>query len=215
MMQNLTNYDNSSTLRFIHTMRNKRLFILILLLTTTLQTFAQIKSSVTRGNNGSRELVNINKEIALNKSKVHLVKFLGSDTTVTKFELDPLVQQELGEELTSLIFRCDEKNISGMLFTFYNLDMLEEGAHYIKYGYKILNDTQAHELISKLDELAITYKDYLKENQIVNNIYFEYEDITFIMHWDNKFKIRLLWEDFDSEWESISYGLAKRKLGIK
>lgn len=189
---------------------NKKIVILLLLF-GLLQSYAQI---VNPSNYGNFVLDKVNKEITLHISKEFLIKQLGSSNKVVKLEADPLTITESGE-LTTIIYRCDDKNARGMLFGFFNDVVNEVGVSYTIYNFKNLNESQSLELMSKLDNLIDTHKDYLFENPRVNNIYFDHDDITFIIYYDNKIKMRLLWNGFDSEWESRSFQWANKKLSGK
>lgn len=152
-----------------------------------------------------------NKEQTLYKAKGYLINILGSSTNVTKLEADPISSTESGE-LTTIVYSCDEKNRRGMLFGFFNDVWNKEGVIYSSYAFKNFTYEQTLELVERLDEVINENMEYLKKDQKTNNIYFDYDDITFVIYYDNKIKMRLFWNNFDSEWESLSFGWLKKKL---
>jgi hypothetical protein len=61
--------------------------------------------------------------------------------------------------------------------------------------------------MGKLKEAVNTNQKYLSAyaDRDETNIYFKYDDISFIIYYDQSFKIRVLWENFDATWDYRSF----------
>jgi len=155
------------------------------------------------------------KDKALYKAKEFVMEeIIGLETNVIKFNVDPLAETSSGE-LISLAYACEEKNMDGLVLGFFGNRWDNSGVFYQAFAFKNLPKKEAIEMLTKLnDEIELNAK-YLSADSDNNNIYFQYEDITFLIYRDSGIKIRVFWQDFDAEWESNSFSRTKRRFEKK
>ena len=192
--------------------RNQEMSLRLLLLSLLISTisFSQVPES-----SGFYFAKEFSKDIALYKAKDHLMKqVIGVDEKLIKFEIDPLASASSGE-LISLVYSCDEKKLTGLLLGFYGSRWNEAGVVYQAYAFKNLPKSNALEILSKLDKFIDDESKYLSADSDNNNMFFRYEDMTFLIFRDSGVKIRVFWNGFDSEWESTSFGRTKRRFERK
>ena len=140
---------------------------------------------------------------------------LGSYETPVKFEMDPLAASNTGE-VTSLVYKCDEKSKEGLIIGFFGDRWNSSGAIYQAYAFKDLPKSKAIELLSMLQKQIDINQKYIASDYETNNVYFKYDDMTFVIYKsDSMVKIRVFWEDFDAEWESIAFKRTKKRLENK
>jgi len=155
------------------------------------------------------------KDQALYKAKDYVMtKVIGVDNALVKFDIDPLAAASSGE-LTSLVYGCDEKNLSGLVLGFYGNRWNESGVVYQAYAFKNFPKNKALEILSKLDNYIDNESKYLSADSNNNNMFFKYDDMTFLIYRDGSVKIRVFWNGFDSEWESTAFGRTKRRFERK
>jgi hypothetical protein len=183
----------------------KALLILSLLLSTL--SFSQV--SVNKGIYFAKEF---SKDVSLYKAKNFVMsEILGIEEKLTKFEIDPLAAASSGE-LTTLVYKCEEKEISGLVLGFYGDRWNESGVSYQAYAFKNLPIKKALDILSKLEKFIEDESKFLSQDYDNNNMFFKYEDINFLIYKTNGGpKIRVFWNGFDSEWESTAFGRTKRR----
>ncbi|NVN97216.1 hypothetical protein HXX01_03225, partial [Candidatus Nomurabacteria bacterium] len=146
------------------------------------------------------------KEISLYKAKAFIVdEIIGKSTSPIKFEVDPLCAAFSGH-LTTLIFQCKEKNMEGLILGFYGDRVTSAGLIYKEYGFKYLPKTEASALLNEIKNGISQYEKFLKEDSDNNNIYFQSEDVSFILYNEAyTATIRVLWSGFDAEWSQTEF----------
>jgi len=155
------------------------------------------------------------KDQALYKAKDYVMKnVIGVEEKLTKFDIDPLAAASSGE-LTSLVYSCNEKNLSGLVLGFYGDRWNEAGVTYQAYAFKNLPEKNALEILSKIDKYIDDESKYLSADTDNNNMFFQYDNMTFLIYRDGSVKIRVFWNGFDSEWESSAFGRTKRRFERK
>ena len=74
------------------------------------------------------------KEIALYKAKDFVMhEVIGAGAEPVKFKIDPLAAASSGE-LTSLVYRCDEKAKAGLVLGFYGMQMIIRDFQFVFSG---------------------------------------------------------------------------------
>lgn len=155
------------------------------------------------------------KEISLYKAKSFVIKdLLGSSNTAVKFEIDPLAATASGE-LTSLVYKCDELKKEGLILGFYGNYWNDAGIVYQGYAFKNLPKEKALELLQKLEEAITNFNKYLSDDTDNNNIYFKYDDLTFLIYKSTEIRIRVFWNTFDAEWQDVAFRRTKRRFEKK
>jgi hypothetical protein len=155
------------------------------------------------------------KDQALYKAKEYVMtEVVGIEKNLVKFDIDPLASASSGE-LTSLVYGCDEKNLSGLILGFYGNRWNKAGVVYQAYAFKNLPERKALEILSKLDTFIDDESKYLSADSNNNNMFFQYDDMTFLIYLDGSVKIRVFWNGFDSEWEKTAFGRTKRRFERK
>ena len=153
------------------------------------------------------------KSVALYKAKEFVMKeIIGvEEKKQVKFAIDPLAASSSGE-LTSLTYTCDEKNLKGFVLGFYGNYWNEAGVVYKGYAFKNFSEDTARYILLKLATLIKSEKSYLTKNN-ENNIYFQYEDIIYLIY-NNVISgptIRVFWGGFDSEWEFTAFNRTRKR----
>lgn len=142
-------------------------------------------------------------------------KVLGVTETPEKFEMWALAAATSGE-LTSLVYKCSAKQKEGMVLAFFGNQWNEAGVLYKAYAFKDLPKAKAVELLDKLEATIETNSPYLRAETDNNNVYFKYDDMTFLVYADQAgIQMRVFWGQFDSEWNISSFQKTKRRLGKK
>ena len=130
------------------------------------------------------------KDQALYKAKDYVIKkVIGIEEKLISFDFDPLAAASSGE-LTSLVYSCDEKNLSGLVLGFYGNRWNDAGVVYQVYAFKNLPEKNALEILSKLDKYIDDESKYLSSDSD-NNMFFQYDDMTFLIYRDGTVKIRV------------------------
>ena len=152
------------------------------------------------------------KEISLYRAKEFLMnKVLGVDSKVIKFEMDPLAPTSSGE-LTTLVYRCEEKNLSGLILGFYERRWNNEGVLFTGYSFKNLDRLQASLFLETIDNYLNEYSEYFRSDLDTNNIYFKFDDMTILIEgYVTRYKIRIFWNEFDAEWTFNAFNRTKKK----
>lgn len=152
------------------------------------------------------------KEISLYRAKAFLIdQVLGSFNLAIKYSIDPLAATKSGE-LTSLSYQCDELKKQGLILGFYGDKWNANGVAYQAYAFKNLSKEKATELLNKLGELIKEHSKFLDADDNNNNVYFHYDDMVFLIYRDFTIKIRVFWEEFDSEWEMTAFKRTRKRL---
>jgi len=155
------------------------------------------------------------KEESLFKAKEFLIKSIIDlkENETIEFYVDPLAAASSGE-LTTLIYKCEQRNLEGMLLVFYGNYWNEEGVVFQGYGFKNLNREEAYAFFKKIDDAKEEHKKFLMEDVDNNNITFKFDDMQFII-WGGWYKYRVFWNRFDSSWESVSYDRTRKRFEKK
>lgn len=157
------------------------------------------------------------KDIALFKAKSYLFKnVLGTSEKVTKFEIIPLAAASSGE-LTTLLYKCEEKNKEGLVLGFYGNYWNDAGVLYQGFAFKNFDKNQAFDFLNKIESAIEANQKWMKENGDNNNIYFSYDDIDILITSSSFgiYNIRLFWEGFDSTWEKTAFERSKKRFERK
>lgn len=184
----------------------------ILIATLLFSTLANSQISESTGLYFAKEF---SKDQALYKAKDYVMKqIIGVDKTLIKFDIDPLAAASSGE-MTSLVYGCEEKDLSGLVLGFYGDRWNDVGVIYQAYAFKNFPKNKALDILSKIDAYIDDESKYLSEDSDNNNMFFQYDDMTFLIYRDGGVKIRVFWNGFDSEWESTAFGRTKRRFERK
>ena len=153
------------------------------------------------------------KEIALYNVKTFLIKnILGQTNDLIKFEADALTSANSGE-LTTLAYRCTSLNKEGLILGFYGNRWNEAGVVYQSYEFKNFPIKEANEFLDKIEKMISENTKFIESDPDVNNIYFQYDDITVLIYDDmSSFKLRIFWNGFDSLWDLSTFKKTKRRL---
>lgn len=176
----------------------------------TVITYSQIK------NNNIWYAKEFSKDIALYNSKNYLFKnVLGVNSEVVKFEIIPLAAASSGE-LTTLLYKCENKQKEGLILGFYGNYWNDAGVVYQGFGFKNLEKDQAIEFLNKIQSAIEDNKKFINDEADNNNIYFKYDDID-VLIWSSSqtYTIRLFWNGFDSSWEKTAFDRSKRRFEKK
>lgn len=187
-------------------MRLKIILLLTILFLGQLS-FGQVKATNLNYVWAAKEF---SKDVAQFRAKSFLYRnILGIDENVGKFELTALAAASSGE-LTTLLYKAEEKNKEGMLLGFFGDYWNESGAVYQGYAFKNLDKNDAYEFLTKVSEAIEQNDKYLKNSTSDNNIYFSYKDIDVIIYFGGQ-SMRLFWNNFDSSWDRTAFDRSKRR----
>jgi len=186
-------------------MKLKLLFFILLL---SQSIFGQVST-----NSGIFFAKEFSKDIALYKAKSFVINdVIGLSDSSIRFEIDPLAASMSGE-LTSLVYLCSEKNMEGLILGFYGDRWNENGVIYQSYAFRNFPKSKAIELLNKVEKLINENSDYLSQDQDNNNVYTKYEDCLFLIYKNQgDTKIRVFWNNFDSDWEYTAFKRTKKRL---
>ena len=155
------------------------------------------------------------KEISLYKSKEYVVKnVLNIGNEVIKFQVTPLAAATSGE-LTTLVYKCRQRNKEGLILSFYGDYWNDGGIKYTGYAFKDIEKKNAIILLEKLSSIIHDNYEFLSEiNMDDYNISYREDDMLFIFYNTGlkQTKIRVFWSGFDSEWDAKSLYKTRDKL---
>ena len=157
------------------------------------------------------------KEIALFNAKRYLFKeVLGPSPNITKFEIVPLAAASSGE-LTTLLYKCDEKQKEGLVLGFYGNYWNDAGILYQGFAFKNLDKNEAFDFLNKIQSAIEANLKFMKENPDNSNIYFTDNDIDILISATEYgiYNIRLFWKGFDSTWEKTAFERSKKRFEKK
>lgn len=183
-------------------------YLLILLSQAVFSQVAQTQNNIIYAKEFS-------KEISLYKAKSFVINdLLAGSEKIVKFEIDPLAATASGE-LTSLVYKCEELKKEGLILGFYGDYWNTTGVVYQGYGFKNLPKEKALELLQKIEDAKTNFNKYLSDDSDSNNIYFTYDDLTFLIYQSSETRIRVFWKTFDAEWQDVAFKRTKRRFEKK
>lgn len=157
------------------------------------------------------------KDVALYRAKEFLMSnVLDTNDRSIEFEVIPLVAEASGE-LTTLIFNCEEQNKSGLIIGFFNDKWLNPtGVNVESYSFKVFNEEQATEFIDLINKEVDKSWKFLKKNWNNNNLIVRYQDVD-VLIWTSSSAplMRVFWDGYDAEWQSLSFNRSKRRFERK
>ena len=156
------------------------------------------------------------KEIALYTAKTFVAhEILENKGSIVRFEIDPLAAASSGE-LTTLVYKCPSQNKTGLVLGFYGSRWNDAGIIFQSYGFKDLPIIKANEFIDKIESSFTDNSKYLNEDLDNNNISFNYDDIKILIYAvPNGIKLRIYWNDYDSEWYYSEFKKTQKRLSKK
>lgn len=156
------------------------------------------------------------KEFSLYYAKSFVAhNILENKGNVLKFEIDPLAAASSGE-LTTLVYKCPSQNKRGLVLGFYGSRWNDAGVNFLSYAFKDLPIIKANEFIAKIESAVTENAKYLNEDLDNNNISFNYDDIKILIYAvPSGFKLRIFWNDFDSDWYYGDFKKTQKRLPKK
>lgn len=152
------------------------------------------------------------KDIALYRAKAFVFQqVIGSTDDLIEFQIDPLAAASSGE-LTSLVYKCQQQQKEGLILGFYGDYWNNAGVVYKGYAFKNIPKEKALALLDKIQKAIKDKTKYLDQDKDNNNIYFQSDDISFLITNSGGIKIRVFWNQFDSEWDMTAFKRTKRRL---
>ena len=153
------------------------------------------------------------KEVSQFRSKEYIMDYIigPSGNKEIKFETESLASDD-SAGVVSIAFNCTELNKKGLLLAFIGKNRNEFGTLTTAYGFKYIPYDEAVSLLNRIDKVKDNNKDYMKDENDVNNVYIEHEDMRFILYRDGGDKIRVFWNGFEVEWERTPFDRTKRRL---
>ena len=152
--------------------------------------------------------------------KKFVMDLLGVDTSITQLDVSSLAADNLGE-LSTLIYKCEQKKASGLVLVFRGGKYNEYGTTFTDWKFRNFTVSEARELFLKLDNIIETEshktsdKEKLLYGQDDSNIYFRYKDVTFLIYWKDGLMMRLFWKDFDASWKLSAYKRTRNRFEKK
>lgn len=169
--------------------------------------FAQVKQT----SNNLFQAKEWSKQISLTKAKSFFYRdVIGVSEDVQKFSIIPLAAASSGE-LTTLLYRSSEKEMEGMILSFYGNYWNDQGVEYQGYGFYHMNKTKVIQLIDKMDKAIEENKRFLSSDGNNNNIFFAFEDMEVLIYIDGGIKSRIFWKTFDATWDQTAYRRTKKR----
>ncbi len=183
------------------------------LLTVIIIIFSIFSKAQVPVNSGVVFAKEFSKEIALYRAKAFVIEtVLGISSEVVGFQIDPLAASSSGE-LTSLVYRCQEKGKEGMVLGFYGDYWNSAGVEYKGFSFKDISKDKALYLLDTIQKAIDDYSTFLSQDKDNNNIYFKAEGMTFLIsNMTGGIKIRVFRNEFDAEWDMTAFRRTKRRL---
>lgn len=154
----------------------------------------------------------IAKQITQFRSKEYIMnEIIGpANTREVKFETESLASDN-SAGLISVAFNCNEVNERGLLLAFFG-DNIVDGRFVSAFAFKYIPLEEAQDLLIRLVEVKERNREYISDENDVNNVYIEYKDIKFILYRDGGDQIRVFWNGFEVVWEKTAFNKTQRRL---
>lgn len=150
------------------------------------------------------------KDIALYRAKKFVIdEVFQNSTDPVRFEMDPLAAS-LSGEVTSLVYKCDQKNKEGLILGFFGNYWNDAGVDYQGYSFKDLSKEQAIELLNKTEKVLKENAEYFSEDYESNNVYFQFDDLTILISTTTTTRIRIFWKSFDADLDLTAFRRTKK-----
>jgi hypothetical protein len=165
--------------------------------------FSQV--SQTRGGILAQEY---SKELTEYKVKSFLVNeiFQLKEYDVISLEVNSITASKSGE-LTSVVYKSKYQDKKGLVFGFYGSYVNEFNLPYTGYSFKNMDFEKAKQFFDSVDVVLKDYDIFFNPTSdaiipLDLNVIFKFDDMTFIFYKGslNLNLIRVIWEDYDSEW---------------
>lgn len=151
------------------------------------------------------------KEGSLFGAKSFIFKeILGSTEIPRKFALIPLYAAS-SEELTTVFYKSEELDKTGIVLCFYGSFWNEKGVLFTGYNYKNIPRKDALEFLEKIETVIEENEKFLKDEKNINNIFFDFDDMSILVYHDGGIKMRVFWDTFDSTWEERAFYWTKER----
>lgn len=153
------------------------------------------------------------KEVSQFRSKEFIMDYIigGAGDKEIKFETESLASDD-SAGVVSIAFNCNQVNKKGLLLAFIGKNRNELGTLTTAYGFKYIPYEEAVSLLNRIDMVKDDNKEYMKDENDVNNVYIQHDDMRFIIYRDGGDKIRVFWNGFEVEWERVPFDRTKRRL---
>lgn len=144
------------------------------------------------------------KDECLFKSKNFVITEIlgGYSQDINKVVMEPLTAANSGE-LTTVYYKSENKNKEGLVLGFFGSRWNQSGVIYTSYAFKNLSSEETIKILNNIKVVTGENQSYLLGEG--KNIYFKDGDISFIIYYDQGFKIRVLWDEFDVTWDYKSF----------
>lgn len=154
----------------------------------------------------------IAKQITQFRSKEYIMKEIIGPVGVgeVKFETESLASDN-SAGLISVAFNCNEVNERGLLLAFFG-DNIVEGRFVSAYAFRYIPLQEAQDLLNRLVKVKEGHRDYLSDENDVNNVFIEHKDLKFILYRDGGDQIRVFWNGFEVVWEKGAFNKTQRRL---
>lgn len=176
-----------------------------------------ISCTLSFGQVGSRDKFVLAKEFSKEMSLFVSKQFLFTDVLKiegdpTPFEIIPLAAASSGE-LTTLLYKCDKKNMEGLVLCFYGDYWNPAGVVYQGYAFKNFNAEKATDFLNKIQSALDQYSKFIRSDSENNNVVLKYDDVDALISSNNMgaIQIRLFWNNFDSSWDKTAFDRSKRR----
>jgi len=156
------------------------------------------------------------KDECLFKSKHYVISEIlgGYSININKVEMEALTAAKSGE-LTTIYYKSEQINKEGLVLGFFGTRWNESGVIYQSYAFKNLPSDTAIEIMSKLNNAIDENSKFLNDPYDKKNIYFKYDDLSFIIYNDMGINIRVFWNDFDATWDFKSFEKTMKRFNKK
>ena len=111
------------------------------------------------------------KEVSQFRSKEFIMDYIigPAGNNEIKFETESLASDD-SAGVVSIAFNCNELNKKGLLLAFIGKNRNEFGTLTTAYGFKYIPYAEAVSLLNRIDNVKDNNKDYMKDENDVNNV---------------------------------------------
>lgn len=190
----------------------KNIVLVIWFLTIT--KFVQCQVNMMQGGILSQSY---SKEITQYRVKEFIIREILQvpERKVIEVEINALTASKSGE-LTTVIYECKELKKRGLVFSFWNEHVNQYNLNYKGYAFRNFDFESAKILMDSLESVLDQKKAILaydNNEDLAKNAIFKYEDLIFIFYKDETGSnlIRVIWNDFDSEWNQSNLKTMRRR----
>lgn len=140
------------------------------------------------------------QDVTLNLAKLFLVQNIVSVSENEERLVAEAFSASNSGEITAVCYSGDSAKTHGLLLAFYGDYWNENGIVFKGFSFKNMDSNHSIKFLQKIVQVSEDHAKFMEKNFDINNMTFQFDDITIIMFVNGNTRLRLIWNGYDSEW---------------